>query len=142
MSITPETTQAWRSLHITTRALVDQIEVELKAQDLPDLSWYDALWEIEKAGEDGIRPHRLMQRLLLPQYHTSRLLDRLIKAGLVERIKCPEDRRGFRAAITAAGRTTRHEMWAVYEMSLESLVQKKLGKDELVTLTRLLNKLR
>ena len=46
----------------------------------PPLAWYDALLEIEKAGPDGLRPFELRKLLLLPQYGTSRLLDRMVTA--------------------------------------------------------------
>lgn len=142
MTIDTETTQAWQNLHIASRTLVEQVEAAFKKADLPSLSWYDALWEIEKAGEDGIRPNALIPQLLLPQYQTSRLLDRLVNAELIDRVVCDEDRRGCRAVITPKGKDMRKRMWAIYEKCLDELMQKKLGKDERVTLAQLLNKLR
>ncbi len=142
MTVEQETTQAWQSLHITSRTLIEQVEAAFKQADLPSLSWYDALWEIEKAGANGIRPNALIPQLLLPQYQTSRLLDRLVNAGLIDRVVCDEDRRGCRAVITKDGKRMRSRMWVIYERCLDEMVQKKLGKDERVTLAQLLNKLR
>lgn len=142
MTIEKETTQAWQNLHITSRTLIEQVEAAFKQADLPSLSWYDALWEIEKAGAEGIRPNALIPQLLLPQYQTSRLLDRMVTAGLIDRVVCDEDRRGCRAVITESGKEMRARMWAIYETCLDALVQKKLGKDDRVTLAQLLQKLR
>lgn len=142
MTIDIDTTQAWQKLHITSRDLIEQVETAFKQADLPSLSWYDALWEIEKAGDQGIRPNALIPQLLLPQYQTSRLLDRLVNAGLIDRVVCDEDRRGCRAVITKDGKQMRARMWTVYENCLDQMVQKKLDKDERITLAQLLNKLR
>lgn len=142
MSIETETTQAWQNLHIVSRTLLERVEAAFKQADLPNLSWYDVLWEVEKAGAEGIRPNALIPQLLLPQYQTSRLLDRLVNAGLIDRVVCDEDRRGCRAVITEEGKDMRACMWEIYKTCLDDLMQKKLGKDDRVTLAQLLQKLK
>lgn len=142
MSIETETTKAWQNLHIVSRTLLEQVEAAFKKADLPSLSWYDVLWEVEKAGVEGIRPNALIPQLLLPQYQTSRLLDRLVNAGLIDRVVCDEDRRGCRAVITEEGKDMRARMWEIYKTCLDDLMQKKLGKDDRVTLAQLLQKLK
>ena len=86
----PTTTAVWTRLIRAGSALTDQIEAALKAQGLPPLGWYDVLWEIEKAAAGGIRPLVLQDRLLLPQYGLSRLIERLDRAGYVTRQPCAE----------------------------------------------------
>jgi DNA-binding MarR family transcriptional regulator len=142
MSIETETTQAWQNLHIVSRTLLERVEAAFKQADLPSLSWYDVLWEVEKAGAEGIRPNALIPQLLLPQYQTSRLLDRLVNAGLIDRVVCDEDRRGCRAVITEEGKDMRARMWEIYKTCLDDLMQKKLGNDDRVTLAQLLQKLK
>ena len=51
-----------------------------------------------------MRMARLADRLLLSRSGLTRMVDRLVRAGLVERRKCPDDARGSLAAITPAGR--------------------------------------
>lgn len=122
----PDTIALWTALVSANRRLLETIEDTLKAQGLPPLAWYDALLEIEKAGVDGIRPFALTDRLLLPQYGTSRLLDRIAKAGLIDRLACANDGRGQVVRITDSGRQMRRRMWPVYADLLCRLVEQKL----------------
>jgi DNA-binding MarR family transcriptional regulator len=115
---------------ISSRVLLERVEGALKAAELPPLAWYDALLELEKAGEEGLRPFALQERLLLPQYGTSRLVDRLVAAGLVERRPCAEDGRGHELAITAEGRAMRARMWPVYAGELVATVEAALPPEE------------
>jgi len=109
----------WTSLVTTARRLTEEVEAALKSAGLPQLAWYDALLELEKAGPEGLRPYQLKDRLLLPQYGTSRLLDRLAKAGLIARVPCEGDGRGQLVRVTEAGEALRREMWPVYAEVLE-----------------------
>lgn len=136
----PSTVQAWIGLATASRLVFERVEADLKAAGLPPLAWYDALLEIERAGEDGIRPMELQDRLLLPQYGTSRLLDRLAAAGLTERLACAKDRRGFSVRISADGRDMRRKMWPVYARALGATMGAALDRAETDTLTALLSR--
>lgn len=113
------TTAIWTLLLRASSRIQDEVEAALKTEGLPPLSWYDALWEIEKAA-GGIRPLVLQGRLLLPQYGLSRLIDRMVKAGLVTRLDCYTDGRGQMLALTAQGLTTRARMWPIYAAVLQA----------------------
>lgn len=136
----PDTVAAWTRLMTASRVLLDEVEAALKAAGLPPLPWYDALWELERA-EAGLRPFELQERLLLPQYGTSRLLDRLVQAGLVERLACEADGRGQLVRITAEGRATRARMWPVYAERLCALVEAPLREGEAAALAAGLGRL-
>lgn len=137
----PQTTAAWIALATANRVVLDAIEEALKAKGLPKLGWYDALLELEKAGDAGIRPFDLKKRLLLPQYGLSRLLDRMVKSGLVDRQGVKDDGRGQIVRLTPKGRNTKQAMWPVYAGSLTQSVEHKLRENEAAELARLLNKL-
>ncbi|HBA44246.1 MAG TPA: MarR family transcriptional regulator [Alphaproteobacteria bacterium] len=135
------TQAAWAALMLTSRKLLEAVEAALKSAGHPPLSWYDALLELEKAGPEGLRPFELKNRLLLPQYGTSRLLDRMVKAGLVERQDCEDDGRGQIVFISERGRSIRQAMWPVYAKVLSETIGTKLTSKEAITLTRLLSEL-
>lgn len=139
--ISPDTIAAWTSLVSVSGALLERIEEALKSAGLPPLSWYDALLEIEKAAPEGLRPFELKERLLLPQYSTSRLLARIEKDGLIERQACEDDGRGQVIVLTEAGRATRQRMWPVYAGQLTRLIEKRLPPGERQQLADLLGKL-
>jgi len=128
----------WTGLLRASARVQAGIEAALKAEGLPPLGTYDALWEIEKAGEAGIRPFALRPRLLLPQYGLSRLIDRLVAAGHVERRPCGDDRRGHVLHLTEAGRGIRARMWPVYARALQRTLGTRISEAEAARLARAL----
>lgn len=120
----------WVRLMRASTAVLEAIEGRLKAEGLPPLAWYDVLLELDRVGEDGLRPMALEERLLLPQYGTSRLLKRLEEAGLTARAPAPEDGRGFRVTITEAGRQMRRRMWPVYSAVLQARIGDRFAPEE------------
>src|SRR6266576_1266875 len=82
--------RAWARLIKAQRQALAAIEQALSAAKLPSLAWYDVLLELERAG-GSLRPFELERAMLLAQYNLSRLIDRLEKAGYVERRACADD---------------------------------------------------
>ncbi|WP_299682761.1 MarR family winged helix-turn-helix transcriptional regulator [uncultured Roseobacter sp.] len=136
-----ETQAAWRALLSVSKSLVESIERDLKAADLAPLAWYDVLLEIEKAGEDGIRPFELQERLLLPQYGMSRLLDRMDTAGLIRRETFGDDRRGQSVFLTPEGKAMRERIWPVYAGFLADRIGGALSEKDAIVMRDLLRKL-
>ncbi|RRI06888.1 MarR family transcriptional regulator [Mesorhizobium tamadayense] len=141
-SPSPETIKAWGRLMRVSRQLVEKTEDTLKTSGLPPLAWYDVLHELAEAGEGGLRPFELIDRVLLAQYNVSRLLARLEADGLVEKLPVSDDGRGQTVRITPAGRETRRRIWAVYGASIADLMGDRLSAKELETLAALLGRLR
>jgi len=136
-----EAVAAWARLVRAEQIVLEKIEAALKGADLPPLSWYDVLLELSRAEGGRLRPLELEQRTLLAQYNASRLIDRMEKAGLVERLPHPEDGRGQLVAITTEGRALQKRMWRVYGPAISTHVEAKLRPAEAVELARLLQKL-
>ena len=97
------------------------------------LAWYDVLWELEKVDDAGLRPVELEARLLIQQHNLSRLLARMEKAGMVTKLRCPEDGRGLRVRLTEKGRRTRDRMWDIYRPALDDALR-GLSDEEAKTL--------
>ena len=133
-----DTIRFWKAMMTASTRLTEAVEVALKAEGLPPLAWYDVLWEVEKAGTGGLRPYVLKDRLLLPQYATSRLLDRIAAAGLIDRDQCPEDGRGQVLTLTEKGRALRARMWPVYEGVLQQRIGARVDKGDLAKAADLL----
>src|SRR3954471_877938 len=136
-----ETVAAWTRLVRAEQIVLGHIEAELKAAGFPPLSWYDVLLELGRAEGGRLRPLELERRTLLAQYNASRLIDRMEKTGLVERLPHPEDGRGQLVAITADGRALQKRMWRIYGPAIARHVGGKLRPVEAVELGRLLQKL-
>lgn len=132
---------AWARLVRAHTAAMSIVETALKDAQMPQLSWYDALLELERAGGDGMRPFELERALLLPQYGLSRLIERLEKAGYVERRPCADDARGQVVAITRQGRAIRQRAWPVYAAAIQRAVGDRLDPGEVETLASLLGRI-
>lgn len=67
-------------------------------------SEYDVLVNVAGASREGVRPTDLAERVLLTKSGLTRLLDRLVDRGLIERRACLTDRRGQLIVLTPEGR--------------------------------------
>lgn len=95
---------AWRAFLRAHARVVDRLDHELqKEQDLP-LTWYDVLLHLAEAPDKRLRLSELASVLLLSRSGITRLVDRLVEEGLVERQVCDTDRRGSYAVLSAEGR--------------------------------------
>ncbi len=67
--------------------------------------WYDVLATLRRSGPPyRLRPSEFSGALMLTSSGTTKRLDRLEQAGLIERAPDPGDRRGTLISLTAAGR--------------------------------------
>jgi DNA-binding MarR family transcriptional regulator len=140
-SPSPETVAAWARVVRAGRHLLAAAEADLKAEGLPPLAWHEALLELSRAENGRLRPVELERAMLLPQYSTSRLIQRLVRAGLVVREVCPRDRRGQFLAITDEGRALQRRIWETYAAAIERHVGTRLSSDDASRLCELLGKL-
>jgi DNA-binding MarR family transcriptional regulator len=135
------TVRAWARLMKVQQKALGEIEDALAKAKLPPLSWYDVLLELERAGDEGLRPFALEREMLLAQYNLSRLIDRIEKTGYVERRACEDDGRGQVVAITASGKIVRRRMWPVYAQAIQSFLGDALTQTQIEMLDGVLGKL-
>ena len=101
--LAPAELAAWRGMLRVHSALVKELDAELMAQhDLP-LSSYEVLISLQVATDRRLRMAELADALLLSRSGMTRLVDRLERAGYIERVSCDADGRGMYAALTDAG---------------------------------------
>ena len=94
----------WRTFLRAHARVVRELERELQADQGMALTDYDVLVQLAAADERRLRMSELADRLLLSRSGATRLIDRLVAEGLVERVVCESDRRGQWASLTDAGR--------------------------------------
>jgi DNA-binding MarR family transcriptional regulator len=95
----------WGALLKVHAALVPRIDRELQeAHGLP-LTWYDVLLELNAAPERRLTMGQLGSVTAVSRTRVSRVVDDLVRAGLVAREPNPEDGRSAFAALTPAGRS-------------------------------------
>jgi DNA-binding MarR family transcriptional regulator len=136
-----EVTAAWIRLMRLQSRVLDAVEQDLKRAGFPPLAWYDALLELSRAPTGEMRPVELEKQMLIPQYSTSRLIDRLVDEGLAARRECKIDKRGQFVEITETGRELQKKMGNAYSAAIEKHVGSKLSDAEAAKLCALLDRL-
>src|ERR1700747_3006012 len=136
-----EATAAWIRLMRVQSRVLDAVEQDLKKAGFPPLAWYDALLELSRAPSGELRPVELERQMLIPQYSTSRLIDRLVDEGLAARRECKVDKRGQFVEITEAGRELQKRMWGAYSAAIEKYVGSEPLDSEAKSLCGLLDRL-
>lgn len=111
MSGVPKVTAADEALITTFGRLVEaystldqQLGRSLEEQAGIPHTWFEVLLRISRAAGGRISMGALAQQVALTTGGITRLLDRMIAAGLVQRVPCPTDRRVHFAALTKRGR--------------------------------------
>lgn len=96
--------QAWRAFLTAHARVTEFLERELLADRNLPIGWYDVLVQLSEAKDERLRMHDLARAVLLSRAGLTRLVDRMVAAGLVARIPCEDDRRGTYVAMTRGGR--------------------------------------
>ncbi|HEX2085510.1 MAG TPA: MarR family transcriptional regulator [Solirubrobacteraceae bacterium] len=97
--------RAWRGLLRAHALLVKRLDAELEAAHGLPLTSYEVLLHLAKAEGCKMRMCDVADSVLLSRSGLTRLVDRLERDGLVERVSCADDARGAYARLTDAGRS-------------------------------------
>src|SRR5262245_14784197 len=95
---------AWAALLRVHAALVPALDQELQATHGLPITWYDVLLELNAAPQRRLTMGELGAVAVVSRSRVSRVVDELVRAGLVAREPNPDDRRSAFATITPAGR--------------------------------------
>jgi DNA-binding MarR family transcriptional regulator len=101
---------AWGALTRTHAAISGRLQEALASADFPPLPWYEVLATVADAPEERMKMGELAEALVITRGGLTKLVDRLIKAGLMERTFCETDRRVSYATLLPAGRDLLEEM--------------------------------
>ena len=104
MATTPQELRAWRGLLQTHAAVTGALDAEMRAAHGLSLSSYEVLMFLADAEDGRLRMAEIAERVLLSRSGLTRLVDRLVAEGMVERRACTDDGRGAFAELTPAGR--------------------------------------
>ena len=130
---------AWRAFLRAHAQVVRQLERELQEEQGMALTDYDVLVQLARSDKRRLRMSELADRLLLSRSGATRLVDRLVADGLVERVSCDDDRRGQWAALTEAGLRRLREAAPTHLRGVQTHFLDRLSADELVRLEEMLD---
>ena len=105
------------------------------------LTWFEVLLRLARSEDGRLSMSALAEQVALTTGGVTRLLNRMIAAGYVERRPCPTDRRVTFAVLTPAGREKAEEAAAVQARDLEEVFTRFSAEDRRI-LDALLDRLR
>ena len=122
---------AWRGMLRVHAELTKALDAELtEVHGLP-LSSYEVLLFLAGEPDGRMRMSELADSVLLSRSGLTRLVDRLERGGLLERVQCNEDARGYFAQITPAGREAFNEARHTHLEGVRRLFLSRFSRDEL-----------
>lgn len=132
--------EAWHLFLQAGSRVLEALEDELRDERGLSLSFYEVLLRLYHAPDGRMRMQQLAGEVLLSKSGLTRLVDRMVEEGLVERASCPTDRRGVEAIITDAGRARLREAAPVHLRGIREHFTGHLTESESRALTRALGK--
>ena len=95
----------WRAFLEAHARISRRLDEELRAEHDLSLAEYEALMSIARSPGRRIRMRQLSDQVVLSKSGVTRLIDRLVADGLVERSTCLTDARGAEAVLNDEGLT-------------------------------------
>ncbi len=103
LDLDPEERRLWVGFLAAYMTVISRLEKDLEGSGV-SLVEHMAMIRIGAAGEDGLRMSEVGDVVFLTRSAATRLVDRLERAGFVQRKECEADRRGTVVCLTEAGR--------------------------------------
>jgi hypothetical protein len=126
--------EAWHGFLRTHAALVRELDIEMQEEHGLSLTQYEVLLLLARSDDGSLRMSDLADGALLSLSGLSRLVDRLVAMGLVERAQCPSDRRSSLACLTTAGRKRFREARPTHHEGVRRLCADRLPDDAIAAL--------
>jgi DNA-binding MarR family transcriptional regulator len=114
--------------------LVKALDTQLEEAHRLPLTSYEVLLRLADADGGRMRMRDLADSILLSRSGLTRLVDRLERDGLIERVACADDARGAWATITQAGREKFETSRATHLDGVRRIFLEHLSADELQAL--------
>ena len=133
--------ETWESLFRAQVAVMRRLQSGPAFRNLA-VNEYDVLFTLSRCPSGWLRLNELNDNVLLSQSSLSRLVDRLEKRGLLERMPAPDDGRGVLLRLTEEGAALQKEIGREHVRDIAELVGPALTAAEQRELLRLTEKLR
>jgi hypothetical protein len=105
--------RAWQALLHAHHDVIQKLDQELRREHDMPLAWYDVLLRLARAPDQALRMTDLAERVMLSPSGLTRLVDRLVARGLVQRTRRtpvpswpPSPRRGCGTFVERRERTS------------------------------------
>ena len=132
--------EVWKQFLRAHRQLTDVLGAELERERGLPLGWYEVLLHLVNAPDNRLRMGDLADAVMLSPSGLTRLVDRMVDAGLVAREPCPSDRRVLYAQLTPAGRATLRRAAPTHLRGIDEHFASVLTDAEVAVMTRALGR--
>ena len=133
--------EAWKSFLFAHSHLIRELDAELREQHDFTLGDFDVLAQLSEASGGSLRMCELAAAVVLSPSGLSRRVDRLERAGLVERRRSASDARSIEARLTATGKQLFRRLRKTHLGGIEEHFADRFNAEELETLRELLARL-
>jgi DNA-binding MarR family transcriptional regulator len=138
---TTEASETFRALMAALMSVNKILADELDAETGMSLERYGVLLMLAQVEDRVMRPSELADSLPITRSGTTRLVDRLVADGLVERRSCDTDGRGNLVALTPEGEGIFRKAGRVHLRGIDEHVGSHLNEEEMKELRRIASKL-
>lgn len=138
---TTDASETWRALLTAFSSVQARLADEMEELTGLPLEHYEILLMLARAEAGEMRPSDIAAQRRLSRSGATRLVDRLVADGLVERRRCDEDGRGSLVGLTATGEELFRTAGRLHLRGIEEHVGSHLDADEMAELRRLLGAL-
>ncbi len=128
------------NLLYTENWIMDKINLELKSHDI-SIQQFNVLRILKGQKGNPANLCTIQERMVSKMSNTTRLVDKLINKGYVQRVTCESNRRKVEITITQEGKLFLEKVSPLMN-AFETKITSGLSKEDLITLNELLNKLR
>ncbi|NMD60334.1 UNVERIFIED_ORG: DNA-binding MarR family transcriptional regulator [Nocardia globerula] len=133
--------RVWRNLVVAHSVILGKMEADLRANTGLTLGQYDVLLRLHEAPGNSLRMGDLAQQVLVTTSGVTRVADRLVNAGLVERVRPDADRRVVTVSMTPAGKETLRAASAIHSRGIAEYFADLVEAEELPVLDRFFSRL-
>jgi DNA-binding MarR family transcriptional regulator len=130
--------RAWQALLHARHEVMEKLETELEAEHGLSLGDYDILVRLARAPERRLRMTELAKRVMVSPSGLTRMVDRLVVEGLVERERSDEDARVMLAHVSERGRALARRAARTHLRGIREHFTGRLSERELWTLATIL----
>jgi len=141
MATQPTVLNIWRNLHLTDAIICHELNARLAARAGCSLTEHDVLAWVSAAPSQRLRMADLAGLLRVTPGGLTRIIDRTVERGWIQRDRPADNRREVYAVLTSAGRSLLRSARQTYWGVLQEMIAGQLAEADLSMLLNVSQKL-
>jgi DNA-binding MarR family transcriptional regulator len=139
--LTPDEEAAWRALGRAVLVIPRVLDAELLATQGLNMTEYSVLMNLSEAPDQSLRMSELANYVSITVSGLTRVIERLSRQGLVDRVRAESDGRGQVAVLTDAGLERLKQAWPTHLAGVRRHVMDHLAGLDLVAVADALTRI-